>query len=68
MEILQNPVLVPLGAFAMVVAVVIVDCVERLRERELKAQCELRLREMDHERRMRELEVDRLQPGGDRRR
>ena len=57
MEILQNPVIVPLGALLMVVAVVIVDCVKKLRERELEAQCELRLREMEHEQRMRELEV-----------
>jgi len=57
MEILQNPVIVPLGALLMVVAVVIVDCVKKLRERELEAQCELRLREMEHQQRMRELEV-----------
>ena len=65
MEILQNPLIVPLGALGMVVAVVIVDCVKTLRERELEAQFELRLREMEHERRMRELQVDRLRPGGD---
>ena len=57
MEILQNPVIVPLGALLMVVAVVIVDCVKKLRERELEARCELRLREMEHQQRMRELEV-----------
>jgi hypothetical protein len=57
MEILQNPVIVPLGALLMVAVVVIVDCVKKLRERELEARCELRLREMEHERRMRELEA-----------
>jgi len=57
MEILQNPVIVPLGALLMVVAVVIVDCVKKLRERELEVHCELRLREMEHQQRMRELEV-----------
>jgi len=57
MEILQNPVIVPLGALVMVVAVVIVDCVKKLRERELEAQREIRLREMEHQQRMRELEV-----------
>lgn len=57
MEIFQNPMIVPLGALLMVVAVVIVDCVKKLRERELEAQRELRLREMEHQQRMRELEV-----------
>ena len=37
MEILQNPVIVPLGALGMVVAVVIVDCLETLCEREIEA-------------------------------
>ena len=57
MEILQNPVIVPLGAFLMVVAVVIADCVKKLREKELEAQCQLRLREMEHQQRLRELEL-----------
>jgi hypothetical protein len=57
MEILQNPAIVPLGALLMVVAVVIVDGVNKLRERELETQRELRLREMEHQQRMRELEV-----------
>jgi len=57
MEILQNPVIVPLGAFLMVVAVVIVDCVKKLREKELEAQCQLRLREIEHQQRLRELEL-----------
>ena len=49
--------IVPLAAFLMVVAVVIVDCVEKLREKELEAQCQLRLLEMEHLQRMRELDV-----------
>jgi len=57
MEFLQNPLIVPLGGFVMVVAVVIVDSVRKLRERELEAQRELRVREMEHQRRMKELEV-----------
>jgi hypothetical protein len=57
MELLQNPLIVSLGAFVTVVAVVIVDCVKKLREKELDAQRELRVREMEHLQRMRELEV-----------
>jgi hypothetical protein len=57
MELLQSPFIVPLGAFVMVVAVVIVESLKRLREKELEALRELRVREMEHQQRMRELEV-----------
>ncbi len=57
MEILQNPFIVPLGAFVTVVAIVIVESLRRLRENELDAQRELRLREMEHQQRMKELDA-----------
>ena len=47
MELLQSPFVIPLGAFVTVVAVVIVESVKKLREKELEVQRELRLREMD---------------------
>jgi len=55
MELLQSPFVVPLGAFVTVVAVVIVESLKKLREKELEALRELRVREMEHQQRMREL-------------
>ncbi|MGH9326954.1 MAG: hypothetical protein ACRD2B_09780 [Terriglobia bacterium] len=50
--------LVPLGAFAMVVAIVAIGSIRKTRERELQAHQELRTREMEHDRRMKELEIE----------
>ncbi len=57
MEFLQNPFIVTLGAFVTVVAIIIVESVKKLREKELDAHRELRVREMEHQWRMKELEV-----------
>jgi len=57
MELLQSPFVIPLGAFVTVVAVVIVESVKTLRERELQVRRELRLREMEHQQRLKELDV-----------
>lgn len=51
--------LVPLGAFLMVVLIVAIKSLAHMREKELQAHQELRAREMEHERRMKELEVER---------
>lgn len=54
-----NPgILVPLGAFVMVIIIVAIQAVRRMRERELAAHQELRVREMEHERRLKELDVE----------
>jgi hypothetical protein len=50
--------LVPLGAFVMVIALVAIGTMRKTRERELDAHRELRTREMEHERRMKELEIE----------
>jgi hypothetical protein len=56
-----NPgILVPLGAFLMVVIIVAIASFRKMRERELQAHQDLRLREMDHERRLKEMEIERL--------
>ncbi len=57
MEILQSPFVIPLAAFLTVVAIVVVDSVKKLRERELDAGRDLRVREMEHQQRMEELEA-----------
>jgi len=59
MELLQSPFIVSLAALATVVAVLIVESVKKLREKELEAQRELRVREMEHQQRMKELELAR---------
>ena len=56
-----NPgILIPLGAFLMVVIIVAIGNFRKMRERELQAHAELREREMEHERRVKELEIERL--------
>jgi hypothetical protein len=49
---------VPLGAFIMVVLIVGIKVMGRTRERELEAHRDLRMREMEHERRLKELEIE----------
>ncbi|MGH9354356.1 MAG: hypothetical protein ACRD1I_04910 [Terriglobia bacterium] len=55
----DNPgVMVPLGAFLMVIIIVAIKGVRTMREKELQAHQELRAREMEHERRLKELEIE----------
>lgn len=54
-----NPgLLVPLGAFVMVIIIVAINSMRKMRERELQAHQDLRVREMEHERRIKELEIE----------
>jgi hypothetical protein len=53
-------IIVPLGAFAMTILIVAITVFARMRDRELRAHQDLRLREMEHERHLKELEVERL--------
>lgn len=54
-----NPgLLVPLGAFVMVIIIVAIGSMRKMRERELQAHQDLRVREMEHERRIKELEIE----------
>jgi hypothetical protein len=52
--------MVPLGAFAMTTTIVITSLFWKMRDRELIAQQDLRLREMEHERKLKEMEIERL--------
>jgi hypothetical protein len=55
-----NPgLLIPLGAFVMVIAIVAIKSMRQTRENELRAHQDLRTREMEHERKMKELEIER---------
>ncbi|HEY6290180.1 MAG TPA: hypothetical protein VI455_01280 [Terriglobia bacterium] len=53
-------ILVPLGAFAMTIIIVAIVMFQKMREKELRAHSELRQREMEHERHLKELEIERL--------
>ncbi len=55
----MNPgIIVPLGAFLMVIIIVAVVNYRGMREKELLAHQDLRLREMEHERKLKEMEIE----------
>lgn len=58
MGFLLNPIMIPLGAFVMVVLIVGMVTLGKMREKELQAHQELRSREMEHERKMKEMEIE----------
>jgi len=53
-----SPFLIPLGAFAMVVLIVAINSMSKMREKELVAHQQLRTQEMEHERKMKELDIE----------
>ena len=57
---LNNPFVIPLGAFIMVVLIVAITSLRKMREKELEAHRELRMREMEHERKLKELEIEKV--------
>ncbi|MGD1155971.1 MAG: hypothetical protein ABSA41_09100 [Terriglobia bacterium] len=54
----MSPFVVPLGVFAMVVLIVAITQIVRIRDKELEVHQKLHLEEMEHQRKMRELELD----------
>lgn len=55
----MNPgLLVPLGVFVMIIAIVAIANFRKMREKELDAHQDLRIREMEHERKLREMEIE----------
>ncbi len=54
-----SPIWIPLGVFLMVIVVVAIVNFRKMREKELQAHQELRLREMEHERKLKEMEIER---------
>ena len=53
-----SPFAVPLVAFAMVVLIVAITSLTKMREKELLAHQQLRTQEMEHERKMKELDLE----------
>jgi hypothetical protein len=58
MHMLENPFIIPLGAFVMVVIIVAIASLTKMRGKELEAHQQLRQQEMEHERKMKELEIE----------
>jgi hypothetical protein len=54
----MSPFVIPLGVFAMVVLIVAITQIVKIRDKELEVHQKLHLEEMEHQRRMRELELD----------
>ena len=50
--------IVTLGLFAMIVLIVAIDSMRKMREKELEAHQQLRTQEMEHERKMKELDLE----------
>ena len=58
MSIWHSGLIVPLAAFAMVVIIVAIAHMRKMREKELDAHQALRIQEMEHERKLKELEIE----------
>jgi hypothetical protein len=58
MHLLNNPLIIPLSAFVVITVLLILDSTRKLRESEIAAYRDLRIREMEHLRRIKELEIE----------
>lgn len=58
LEILRSPFIIPLGAFVVAIAAVAIGSWKKVRELELNHDFELRLREMEHERKLKEMDLE----------
>ena len=55
---LNNPFIIPLGAFVMVIIIVAIGSFKKMRDKELEAHLALRQREMEHERQLKQMEIE----------
>jgi hypothetical protein len=62
---MNSPFIIPLAVFAMVVIIVAITQLAKLRDKEMEVHQRLHLEEMEHQRKMRELdlELERLRQG-----
>jgi hypothetical protein len=62
---MDSPFIIPLGVFAMVVIIVAITQLVKVRDKEMDVHQRLHLEEMEHQRKMRELdiELERLKQG-----
>ncbi len=61
----MSPFVLPLGVFAMVVLIVAITQIVKIREKEMEVHQKLHIEEMEHQRRLRELdlELERIKQG-----
>jgi hypothetical protein len=53
-----SPFIIPLASFAMVVLIVAITQMVKIRDREMDVQQKLHLEQLDHQRKMQELELE----------
>jgi uncharacterized integral membrane protein len=58
MGFFEPGILAPLGAFVTAILIVAIVSMRKMREKELQAHQELRIREMEHERKLKEIELE----------
>ena len=56
MQLLTHPFIIPLGGFVMVICIVAITMAHKNREKEL--DYELRLRELEHAKKMKEMDLE----------
>ncbi len=63
---MDSPFIIPLAVFAMVVLIVAITQVVKMHDRQMEIQQRMRLEEMEHRRKMKELdlELERVKEGG----
>lgn len=63
---MDSPFIIPLAIFLMVVLIVAITSLMKIRDRELDVHQRLHMEELEHQRRMRELEIEleRVKRGG----
>ena len=55
---MDSPVIIPLAVFAMVALIVAIVKMSKVRDRELEVQQRLHLEQLEHQRKMTELEIE----------
>jgi len=55
---MESPLIIPLGVFAMVVLIVAITKMAKIRDREIEVHQRLHLEQLEHQRKMKELELD----------
>jgi len=63
---MDSPLIIPLAVFAMVVLIVAIVKLAKTRDREIEVQQRLHLEQLEHQRKMQELEreLERVKKGG----
>ena len=55
---MESPLIIPLGVFAMVVLIVAITKMAKIRDREIEVHQRLHLEQLEHQRKMKELELE----------